>query len=79
MSSLAFMAYILMPDKEESSFCKMFDLLLNDYSSNELPANFCHDFEKSALNAIQSRIKDVNVYGCMEKSSIEKPEKWVHT
>jgi hypothetical protein len=58
------LAYILLPDKEEQTYVKMFELLLNGFQSNELPQNFGHDFEKGAINAIKTYMPETNIFGC---------------
>ena len=70
------LVYVLLPDKVQSSYDKMFHLLLKAFQVvsvdpflseplfENLPEKIAHDFEKGVLNSIISKFSKVIVFGC---------------
>ena len=46
------MCFVLLPDKKEITYNKMFGLLLRDFNEDQQPIKIYLDFEKAALNSI---------------------------
>lgn len=57
------LVYVLLPDKTEDTYCRMFTAL-NSIKSNLKPKLFMLDFEKAAMNAVVHVYPDTQVKGC---------------
>ena len=52
------------PDKKETTYNKMFGMLLKEFNASQQPQKFYHDFEKAALNSITRIMPETKIEGC---------------
>ena len=58
------MCFVLLPDKRESTYSKMFCLLIKSFTEEQHPLKIYHDFEKASLNPIAKWLPSTKIEGC---------------
>ena len=78
------LVFVLLPNKKEDTYDKMFKLLLKDFNEDEKPLKYYHYYEKATLNSVLKNLPSIKIEGCyfhlvqslwrqMQLKSLSKP------